>query len=683
MVVIHASIAGKDCTYINAGAQTNSVTTTHEELLDNTEGGHEIPLDERRRLSPTILNEGSRGTLSPQRTADIPQCSVGDLYRSRDAPSFFGSSYFGPQAAAKIIQAPAPDFSSGLPNKSIASSIHSFRDEGGPFSQIWDLLGILPRKKATVDRLKDAFVQELNWAIDAIEVKDFSNKYELFWSRTFGFDDLATIDLRWLALLFIVLAYAVLLDGKEPANKDIARDLQDTSLRFYWAARRAIVIAPTFYGESVDLVRAGVLVTWYLIYSRRISESWLTSSFAMRMAQAQGMHIDGERWGLCRQKTEVRRRVWSHLYTLDKTIALSIGRPFAIVDQQCIVKLASNLDLDDLDEAEAERAVERPLSEPTLNLGNRLGHELSVIVGKIQERCFGLFQVSYDTVLALHAEIVAWEDKLPPYFRLQEPDLSKDDQYKWLRWSRLRLHSMSHFAKVTLHRPFLLRQSITNRYRFSNDTCIASACADLEMRLKYFSQPLVDRMKWTLGPHNMFNSALILGIIIVRDPFSNRSQAILEDLEAYCELQRNDVWLNEFALAEVKICELCIKKTRQAIRGAARRMTANSSIPPSGGSSNSAIPLPDSLPALSTPSLHQTAAHQPIMDHVEGMEGGDPVNGARLRDPFFGMSMNAAAGFGSVKGATMWDDQNYAFPETVDLTHWEQVLDTIMQDHQI
>lgn len=103
---------------------------------------------------------------------------MGTLFKSRDAPSFFGSSYFGPHAAAKIIQAPAPELSSGLLSKAQASSTHSFRDEGGPFSQIWELLGLLPRKKSTVDRLTDCFLNELNWAIDAVQPTSFKAKYD-------------------------------------------------------------------------------------------------------------------------------------------------------------------------------------------------------------------------------------------------------------------------------------------------------------------------------------------------------------------------------------------------------------------------------------------------------------------------------------------------------------------------
>ena len=204
---------------------------------------------------------------------------VGHLFKSRDASLYFGSFYFGPQAAAKIIEAPDPDLSSGI--RHAAASTHSFRDVGGPFSQIWDLLGLLPRKKSSVDRITDCFLKELNWAIDAVHPASFKAKYDVFWERKFGFEDFASIDLRWLALLFIILAYGVLLDCPNPRNKDVQRELQEQSLCFYWAARRAIVIAPTFYGESLDLVRAGVLVTRYLIHLRGVPESWLTTSFAM------------------------------------------------------------------------------------------------------------------------------------------------------------------------------------------------------------------------------------------------------------------------------------------------------------------------------------------------------------------------------------------------------------------
>jgi hypothetical protein len=265
------------CTYTDE-AQRSAHTTSTPSASSNfpsTTPGRQTPLSDVQAVSSNVT-PATTGASAPSEPTDG---NVGHLFKSRDASLYFGSFYFGPQAAAKIIEAPAPDLSSGI--RHAAGSTHSFRDVGGPFSQIWDLLGLLPRKKSSVDRITECFLKELNWTIDAVHPASFKAKYDLFWERKFGFEDFASMDLRWLALLFIILAYGVLLDCPNPRNKDVQRELQEQSLCFYWAARRAIVIAPTFYGESLDLVRAGVLVTRYLIHLRGIPESWLTTSFAM------------------------------------------------------------------------------------------------------------------------------------------------------------------------------------------------------------------------------------------------------------------------------------------------------------------------------------------------------------------------------------------------------------------
>lgn len=77
---------------------------------------------------------------------------------------------------------------------------------------------------------------------------------------------------------------------------------------------------------------------------------------------------------------------------------------------------------------------------------------------------------------------------------------------------------------------------------------------------------MAERLKAGIGMHSLFNSALILGIIAVKEPFAAHTRAILEDLTAFCEKQRNDIWVNEFTLAEIKVVELCIASSRRLIR---------------------------------------------------------------------------------------------------------------------
>ncbi|OGE58447.1 hypothetical protein PENARI_c001G08190 [Penicillium arizonense] len=530
-------------------------------------------------------------------------------------------------------------------------SLQSFRNDSGPFSQVWDLLGLLPRNKVTVDQLIERFLTEINWAIDTVHPETFRQQFAEFWGRKFGFDEIAGVDLRWLALLFIILAFSVLLDSPTTSSPEKRKESEEASLRFYWAARRAIVISPSFHGESLDLVRAGLMVTRYLLYTRQVAESWLTISFAMRMAQAQGMHIDGEKWGLSKKATETRRRLWSNLYMLDKTIALALGRPYAISDHMCLIKAPENVWLDGLTDEQSSTAKAHAISYPTRSTVSLLGTTLAKIAGEIQDRCFGLYPASYDMVVEMDNKLVAWKQQLPAYFSVDDPELSLDDSHTFLPWHRLYLHSAFHFARITLHRPHLLRESITNRFGLSHEACISSASSDLKIRLQSLNYGTAENMRWTLGTHNMFNSAFILGIIAVRRPNAPQTAAILNDLEEYCERLRKDVWLNEFGLAEVKVVELCIIRTR----GFALATEQPSDKTP--------ISPPEVLPDF----IIQQRGGNSDMSTTMNIAGAE-MAGSPSQPPVYSPDMMWPA---------VWEDQNFAFPQAADLETWEQMISEI------
>lgn len=457
----------------------------------------------------------------------------------------------------------------GIHANATRSGLH--RDEKGPYDHIWELVGYLPRRKAVVDQLVQIYFVELNSVHDCVDEATFRASYAAFWNRKWGDDDLTAVDLRWLSLLFMVLAFAVLLNSSLNATMEAQRDSEKTSIQFFWACRKAIVLAPTFTGESPDLVRAGILVSRYLMYFGRKTESWLTSSFAIRMAQAQGMHIDGESWGFPAKVLESRRRLWCKLYSLDRSISLAVGRPYTIHSKHCTQMNMRNIWVDNVTSEEAESALELPIEEPTPTLYYRYQQQLSGILGDIHDECYGLTPVTtsynaYEKVLNLDRILVEWAGALPGCFRLEHPDVSMDADKSFIYWQRMYLHSGYHFARITLHRTYMLLESITDRFQYSRDACISSACADLKLKLGFRYRNMADRLKAGGAMHNLFNSALVLGIIAVRDPMSNRTSAILEDLTAYCEKQRGDIWVNEFVLIEVKVIELCISTAKKLRR---------------------------------------------------------------------------------------------------------------------
>jgi hypothetical protein len=472
------------------------------------------------------------------------------------------------------IESPAlPIGMGGIHASNSSNRVDQFLHRGGkePYAHIWELVGCLPRRKEMVDHLVKKFLDELNPVYDSVHKETFQVSYDMFWNRKWGDDDLTAVDLRWLALLFMVLAFAELLDCPLDASAETQRRSEETSVQFFWASRKAIVLAPTISGESPDLVRAGILVSRYLIYFGRKNESWLTSSFAIRMAQAQGMHLDGESWGLPPKVLETRRRLWCTLFSLDRSFSLATGRPYTINSKHCMQMKIRNIWIDDISDEEAIGTSEQSIDDPTPSVYYRYQQQMSVILGDIQDECFGILPtttsyVTYEKVLALDKTLIAWAESMPCYFRLANSDTSMDADRPYLHWQRMYLHSSYHFARITLHRTYVLLESITDRFEYSRHACISSACADLRLKLNFRPSNMAERLIFGIGMHSLFNSALILGIIAVKDPFSTNTSAILEDLTAFCEKQRGDSWVNEFSLAEIKVVELCIASSRRSSR---------------------------------------------------------------------------------------------------------------------
>jgi len=446
-----------------------------------------------------------------------------------------------------------------------------------PYAHIWELVGYLPRRKTVVDHLVKRFLDELNPVYDSVHRETFQVSYDQFWNRKWGDDDLTAVDLRWLALLFMVLAFAELLDCPLDASIETQRRSEETSVQFFWASRKAIVLAPTISGESPDLVRAGILVSRYLIYFGRKTESWLTSSFAIRMAQAQGMHLDGESWGLPPKVLETRRRLWCTLFSLDRSFSLATGRPYTINSKHCMQMEISNIWIDDMPDDAATITPEQSTDDPTPSIYYHYQQQMSAVLGDIQDECFGILPtttsyVTYEKVLHLDKTLLAWASNLPPYFRLANPDTAMDADRPFLSWQRMYLHSSYHFARITLHRTYVLLESLTDRFSYSRHACISSACADLRLKLNFRPKNMAERLMAGIGMHGLFNSALILGIIAVKDPAG--SKGIVEDLAAFCEKQRGDSWVNEFSLAEIKVVELCIASSRRSSRDGNPNTTA-------------------------------------------------------------------------------------------------------------
>lgn len=369
------------------------------------------------------------------------------------------------------------------------------------------------------------------------------------------------------------------------------------------------------------------------------------------MAQAQGMHLDGESWGLPAKVLETRRRLWSNLFSLDRSLSLATGRPYAINTKHCMQMKIRNLWIDGASDEEAEHAQEQTLDNPTPALYHLYQQQMSNTLGDIQDECFSMLPMTtsystYEKVLELDKRLLTWTDGLPPYFKLQDPDTSMDAARPYLPWQRTYLHSSYHFARITLHRTYVLLESLTGRFEYSRNACISSACADLRARLMFRPPTMADRLKADIGMHRLFNSALILGIIAVKTPHSPLTGAILADLTAYCEKQKGDIWVNEFALAEVKVIELCIASAKRSRRERSERPDERQD---SGTSFSGGTVAAD----MAAPGAARDHTAWPAVEYEDFSDGGEA-----WLDNWFG-------------------PMTRSFPEPVDFQFWEDLVGSL------
>ncbi|WVR04131.1 hypothetical protein IAU60_001130 [Kwoniella sp. DSM 27419] len=380
--------------------------------------------------------------------------------------------------------------------------------------KVAELVQELPPKHFA-DRIVDWFFHKLNFVRYPIDERSFRASYEDLYNKSTAVDP---SNVRALPLVFIVLALAVRQAPDEWAGDEETRKL--SSLRMYWSSRRSILIATAVQSESIELVITRLLSAMYLvlIHDRRLTECWSQLGASLRTAQAIGLHRDGTKLGLDPFQTEYRRRLWSYLYHADKLYSLVLGRPPSISDSYTDTQPPSNIDLCEYNPA-LGLPPPRPYTEPTPALFLILRKKLAGIIGKIVHHFQKLNEpAQYSDVEVLQQELDNFVERLPPHFKMHDPDKTLDSIHFWLPVHRLMLLTEVLVTTIILHRPWLLRKLSSNRYATSRTACFEAAKLDFQIRQDFQREVPDFRFFAITGQFKMFNSAMIAGISAIIDP---------------------------------------------------------------------------------------------------------------------------------------------------------------------
>jgi hypothetical protein len=222
---------------------------------------------------------------------------------------------------------------------------------------------------------------------------------------------------------------------------------------------------------------------------------------------------------------------------------------YSIRARHCHVIEPMNIDDDDL---AANNIIDKPLSEPTeMSYGlvrTAAGEMCRNLADLVHPMASGVNNVDYDEIIALEQKIQGMVVDMPYYFRLDkdsrkrtEPYLSK---YPQLATQRYLLQQGFHCHRSRIHRPFLIRGSLDERYHFSRNACLESVRKSLEIR-----RSLNDEKRGAVIPiarlnfvvYHIFMAALTLAL----DLCFNKSASKVEDQSRRAELREACLMLHE------------------------------------------------------------------------------------------------------------------------------------------
>ncbi|KAK8864564.1 hypothetical protein IAR55_001814 [Kwoniella newhampshirensis] len=276
---------------------------------------------------------------------------------------------------------------------SAASSLVS-----SPFST-YGIPGNAPPLEVLVQQLPDRSLGEhfarvyfeigsvMNWTLDSTTFQNdyLDGVYSLI-------DRPEMIRPHCLAILYMVFAIG--------AQMDPAIEACNTLGQAYCSlAKSALDIDMT---GSVEMIQAMQIMSRFLVNQGAGAEVyehfWLMLGWALRSAQAIGLHRDGDRLGLDEKESELRRRVFWEIHTEDLIHSSSQGRPHAIH--------SSTIDA-------AFPDVKSAAQPTTFSAFYRHKHRLTRIWARINELQTGVEPIKYSEILSLDGKLKELQDGLP------------------------------------------------------------------------------------------------------------------------------------------------------------------------------------------------------------------------------------------------------------------------------
>lgn len=302
------------------------------------------------------------------------------------------------------------------------------------------------------DKLVEAYFSRLHYLMPVIDKPSFLGKYRYLMDNANNHTVIRN-EAPFLALMFSLFASAVNL-VKDPRLEASGRH-DDGGMGMVYYERALILQYISHANIQIAHVQCLILMSSFLCSVNCLPQAWILIGQAVRTGQDLGLHRSPRRMNIQNIEKETRKKVWWGVYTLDRMLAVALGRPLGVHDADCDVELPADVD----DENLQEYYKGTQLPQPSLMAGFIFMIKLYEIGGRMLRQVYALDVCREHlerekkaelqrTVEKLDNELTKWCNDLPAVYKTQP---QKDEQ------ASMGIVLCSHYYSLvtTLHRNFL------------------------------------------------------------------------------------------------------------------------------------------------------------------------------------------------------------------------------------
>ncbi|KAG6880071.1 hypothetical protein C0992_006883 [Termitomyces sp. T32_za158] len=458
------------------------------------------------------------------------------------------------------------------------------------------------------DKLIAAYFARFHFLMPVLDKPTFLRQYNLIMDNLKD-HTLIRSQTAFLSVVFAVFSCAAHLVQDSRLTSGQPTDDGGMGMVYY---ERALILQYISHPHTqIAHVQCFILMSSFLCSVNCLPQAWIVLGQAVRTGQDLGLHRSPRKLLITSIEKETRKKVWWGVYTLDRMLALALGRPLGINDSDCDVEQPVEVDDDHL--PEYFNGATMPQPRPSLMAGSVALNHLYEIGGRVLRQVYAL-DICRDqlepekkaelqhTVETLDNELTKWCEDLPAVFKSQ----SETDQQV-----SMGAVLCSHYYSIltTLHRnllpvkrdhPQLVTAKSTNKAVSS-----ARACIRLAPNVKHMVPP---SHHLAFFIQNVFSSAVILLLYAMHAP--GASAAAME--EARSSLAALESWEGQWPGAR-KCKELLVELTETATQAISR--------PGKGSSPPATVPSSSAVPPSPTSTLSQRRRSVTIVANAPGSTG--------------------------------------------------------------